>query len=220
LKPLKNVVSVLHKLSSASAVDFGQHLGLPLPPVKAIHTGLGILLSAVKGVLDDYDTLADLLESVEHFLNRLDIYTKIPPTVSMTEIIIKILVELLSTLALATKQLQQGKLKALVKKKLLGGKDIDAVVQRLDRLTEDKARITAAQTSMVFSRYSNNRRTMFAARSCRCHSPVCAAATFRSAVSSVLLDCREICEGEELAALSRASVCAASRILSSVASFL
>ena len=95
----------------------------------AIHTGLGILLSvcaflsslsahlrdiqtyqAAKGVLDDYDTLADLLESVEHFLNRLDIYTKIPPTVSMTEIIIKILVELLSILALATKQIQQGKL--------------------------------------------------------------------------------------------------------------
>ncbi len=97
--------------------------------MKAIYTGLGILLSvcsflsslsahprdiqsyqAVKGVLNDYDTLADLLESVEHFLNRLDIYTKIPPTVSMTEIIIKILVELLSILALATKQLQQGKL--------------------------------------------------------------------------------------------------------------
>ena len=96
--------------------------------MKAIHTGLGILLSvcfllpslsahlhdvqtqAVKGVLDDYDTLADLLQSVEHFLNRLDIYTKIPPTASMTEIIIKILVELLSVLALATKQLQQGKL--------------------------------------------------------------------------------------------------------------
>jgi hypothetical protein len=64
---------------------------------------------AVKGVLDDYDTLADLLESVEHFLNRLDIYNKIPPTVSMIEIIVKILVELLSILALATKQLQQGK---------------------------------------------------------------------------------------------------------------
>jgi hypothetical protein len=97
--------------------------------VKAIHTGLGILLSvcsslsslsvhlrdiqtyqAVKGVLDDYDTLADLLESVEHFLNRLDIYTKIPPTAGMSEMIIKILVELLSILGLATKQLQQGKL--------------------------------------------------------------------------------------------------------------
>jgi hypothetical protein len=97
--------------------------------VKAIQTGLGILLSvcaflsslsvhlrdlqtyqAVKGVLDDYDTLADLLESVEQFMNRLDIYTKIAPTNSRTEIIVKILVELLSILALATKQLQQGKL--------------------------------------------------------------------------------------------------------------
>ena len=97
--------------------------------MKAIHTGLGILLSVcaflsslsahlrdiqtfqtVKGVLDDYDTLADLLESVKHFLDRLDIYTRIAPTVSMTEMIIKILVELLSILALATKQLQQGKL--------------------------------------------------------------------------------------------------------------
>jgi hypothetical protein len=45
----------------------------------------------VKGVLDDYDRLADLFELVEHFLNHLDIYTKIPPTVSVTEIIIKIL---------------------------------------------------------------------------------------------------------------------------------
>jgi hypothetical protein len=28
LKPLKNVLSALHKLSSTSAVNFGQHLGL------------------------------------------------------------------------------------------------------------------------------------------------------------------------------------------------
>jgi hypothetical protein len=31
LRPLRNVLSVLHKLSSASAVDFGQHLGLVSP---------------------------------------------------------------------------------------------------------------------------------------------------------------------------------------------
>ena len=64
---------------------------------------------AAKGVLDDYDALVDLLESIEQFLNRLEIYTKIPPTVAMTEMIVKILVELLSTLALATKQIKQGK---------------------------------------------------------------------------------------------------------------
>jgi hypothetical protein len=43
--------------------------------------------------------------------------------------------------------------------------------------------------------------------------------TFRSAISNALLDCRDIREEEE-EALSRARVCAASRILTSVASFL
>jgi hypothetical protein len=56
-----------------------------------------------------YEPLFDLLESIEHFLNRLDIYTRIPPTPAMDEIVAKIMVELLSTLALATKELKQGR---------------------------------------------------------------------------------------------------------------
>ncbi len=51
----------------------------------------------------------ELLESIESFLNRLDIYTKVPPTPAMTGVIVKIMVELLSTLALATKQIRQGR---------------------------------------------------------------------------------------------------------------
>jgi hypothetical protein len=47
---------------------------------------------------------------IETFLRRLDIYTRIPPTVGITEIVVKILVELLSTLALATKQIKEGNL--------------------------------------------------------------------------------------------------------------
>jgi uncharacterized membrane protein len=68
-----------------------------------------IAYQAVKGVIDSYDALVDLLESIDHFLNRLDIYTKILPTVAMTEMVVKILVELLSALALVTKQIKQGK---------------------------------------------------------------------------------------------------------------
>jgi hypothetical protein len=44
-----------------------------------------------------------------NFLKRLEVYTRIPPTPIMTDIIVKILVELLSVLALATKQIQQGR---------------------------------------------------------------------------------------------------------------
>ena len=64
---------------------------------------------AFKGVTADLDALVDLLESVEHFLKRLNIYTKVPPTPAMTGIVVKIMVELLSTLALATKYINQGR---------------------------------------------------------------------------------------------------------------
>ena len=64
---------------------------------------------AVKDTTASYDALVDLLESMEGFLNRLDIYAKFPPTPIMAEIIVKIMVELLSTLAVATKQVEQGR---------------------------------------------------------------------------------------------------------------
>jgi hypothetical protein len=51
-----------------------------------------------------------LLESIGCFLNRLEIYTEITPTEAMNEMIVKVLVELLSTLAFTTKGMKQGKL--------------------------------------------------------------------------------------------------------------
>ena len=53
--------------------------------------------------------LVDLLESIELLLNHLDIYTKIPPTTVVTEIVVKTLVELLSILALTTSLIEQGR---------------------------------------------------------------------------------------------------------------
>jgi hypothetical protein len=82
----------------------------------------------------------NLFESITIFLHRLEIYIKIPPTAAMTEIVVKILVELLSTLALAAKQMNQ---------KAVGRNEIETVLKRLDRLTQDEARTTAAQTFQV-----------------------------------------------------------------------
>jgi len=65
---------------------------------------------AIKDVSASYDALIDLFEFMESFLRRLDIYTNIPPTPAMTEILLKILIELLSTLALGTQQVKQGRL--------------------------------------------------------------------------------------------------------------
>lgn len=57
---------------------------------------------------ESYDALVDIFECIENVLGRLRIYTMIPPTTVMTEIVIKIMLKLLSVLALATKQINQG----------------------------------------------------------------------------------------------------------------
>jgi hypothetical protein len=62
-----------------------------------------------KYVRESYDALVDIFECIENFLRRLRVYTEIPLTPEMTEMVIKILVELLSVLALATKQINRGR---------------------------------------------------------------------------------------------------------------
>ena len=62
---------------------------------------------AAQGVISSCDTLVDLLESIEHFVGRLEIYTHITPTLEMDEIVIKIMIELIGTLALVTYELKQ-----------------------------------------------------------------------------------------------------------------
>jgi hypothetical protein len=76
------------------------------------------------------------------------------------------MVEVLSVVSLATKQIKQGRFskpltchiyKSFIAelgaekfaKKLLGESEIEAVIQRLDRLTDDEARMTVAQTLQV-----------------------------------------------------------------------
>ena len=65
---------------------------------------------AATGVSASYDALTDLFECVSNFLRRFHIYTqKIPLSPLMSDILVKILVETLSVLALATKQINQGR---------------------------------------------------------------------------------------------------------------
>jgi hypothetical protein len=58
-----------------------------------------------------YDDLVDIFGRIEGFVQRVTIYTEIEqPIPAMTELVIKIMAELIFILALATKQINQGKL--------------------------------------------------------------------------------------------------------------
>jgi hypothetical protein len=67
------------------------------------------LCKAAKDVGASEEALADLFERIENFFKRLESYTEVPPTNAMTDIIVKIMVEILSTFALATKEIKQGR---------------------------------------------------------------------------------------------------------------
>jgi hypothetical protein len=59
---------------------------------------------------DSYDTFVVIFESFEHFLSRLSIYIGVASTPALSNILVKIMVELLSTLTLVTKEVKQGRL--------------------------------------------------------------------------------------------------------------
>ena len=64
----------------------------------------------MKDAAASYDALIELFESIDNFVQRLEIYTKVSLTTAMKNVVTKIIVELLSTLALATKESKHGRL--------------------------------------------------------------------------------------------------------------
>ena len=169
---------------------------VPFHPTKAIFVGVDVLLSvrirvffarsiydtalrqAAIGVSASYDALADLFECVSNFTRRFQIYTeKISSSPAMSDIVVKIMVEILSVLALATKQINQGRFSkwywhTVIKfspferatekfaKKLLGESEVEAVLQRLDRLTQEEARVALAHTLEVVHGLFDNLRVV------------------------------------------------------------
>jgi len=55
----------------------------------------------------------DLFQRIENVFRRLETYTELRPTKEMTDIIIKVMVEVLLILALVTREIKQGKLSEL-----------------------------------------------------------------------------------------------------------
>ncbi len=101
---------------------------VPFQPAKVIFVGMDVLLAvrmpcqsptsrshyiwmlqAASGVSSSYDALVDLFDCVGNFLKCLRIHTNLPLTPSMMEISVKVMVDLLSVLALATKQIKLGR---------------------------------------------------------------------------------------------------------------
>jgi len=74
-----------------------------------IQTILCPFSQAARDVHANQDTLLDVFERIESFFRRLEIYTEVPPTPEMMDIIIQIIAEVLSILGIVTKEIKQGR---------------------------------------------------------------------------------------------------------------
>ncbi|KAN0118150.1 hypothetical protein V8E52_005411 [Russula decolorans] len=143
----KWIIPTVNVLYSFSAT-LGGVVGLAFPPANIIFKGIGVLLLATKDVRANRDKVIDLFSSIERFFQRLEIYTGITPTTAMTDIVVDIMVEVLAILATATKEVKCGRLKRFFRK-LVGNTEIEDSLQRLDRLTQEEARMACAESLKV-----------------------------------------------------------------------
>ena len=104
--------------------------------------------------------LIELFDRIESFFVRLQTHTEYPPTEQMTIVMGKVLAEVLSMLAIATKEMKQGRISGFVTvtglplaqirpetflKKLGGIDDIGGALLRLDELEQGELRTVTAQ---------------------------------------------------------------------------
>ncbi|KAH9169159.1 hypothetical protein EDB89DRAFT_1908813 [Lactarius sanguifluus] len=107
----------------------------------ALGEGVG---TAARDTATSRDALIELFDRIEDFVVRLKTYTEVPPTIEMTNVMGKILAEMLSMLAIATKETKQRRIKTFLKR-VVGRDDIGDALQRLDSLEQGELRTVTAQ---------------------------------------------------------------------------
>jgi len=84
---------------------------------RLIHCGAYIdsqLSQASTAVSASQDTLYNIFERIENFFRRMETYVEVPPTAGMTDIIVKIMVEVLRILSIATKEMEQSRMSEFI----------------------------------------------------------------------------------------------------------
>jgi uncharacterized protein YoxC len=118
----------------------------------------------VRDVVANYKMLVHLFERIHFFCQRLDNYTGIPLTKDFTELLGKIMAQILLILALSTKVMTERRTSESVHglwsfladcdsekflKKLMGRSDVEDAVLRLDSLTKEESLMAVAKNLEV-----------------------------------------------------------------------
>ena len=125
----------------------------------------------MKDVLASFEALVRLFERIRFFLQRLNQYTAIPLTPEMTLLLGKIMAQVLSVLALSTKEMKERRISRSVRwvlsfmadyetekfmKRIAGRTDVEDALERLDMLTKEENLMTTARNLKITHRVDVN----------------------------------------------------------------
>ncbi|KAF8264702.1 hypothetical protein EI94DRAFT_437262 [Lactarius quietus] len=110
-KWLTPTVNVLNSLSAT----VGQGVGMVFPPTKIICSGISILLVAARDTAASREALIELFGRIENFFVRLQTYTEVSLTAAMTNVMGKIMAEVLFMLAIVTKEMKPRRTKTFLR---------------------------------------------------------------------------------------------------------
>ena len=104
--------------------------------------------------------LVDLFERIGRFFKRLESYTERMPSEAMTDMMVEVMVEVLSVLAIVTVEIKQRRRSQFITRyflvlthispekflnKLLGRNDVEDALKRLDKLTQEETKMATAE---------------------------------------------------------------------------
>jgi hypothetical protein len=104
----------------------------------------------------------DIFDCIESFFRRLELHVAAPMTGAMMHIVAKIMAEVIEILGIVTKEVKRGRASESIAdntfpvadkdsekylRKLIGRRDIEEALRRLDRLTREEARMLAVQAT-------------------------------------------------------------------------
>jgi hypothetical protein len=122
------------------------------------------LPQVAKDVVASHGKLVNMFERIRFFLQRLSIYIGIPLTAAMTELLGKIMGQVLSILALSTKEMTQRRISECdwldvslltnygterFLNRLVGRTEVEDALERLDMLTKEETGMTTARNLAV-----------------------------------------------------------------------
>ena len=125
----------------------------------------------MKDVSESHDTLIHLFERIHSFVQRLKSYTGMQLTNESTELLGKIMAQLLRILALSTKAMTNKRISELTRslcfslanyesekitKKLLGRKDVEEAISQLDMLTKEESLMVVVRNLEITEHVDGN----------------------------------------------------------------